>query len=39
MPVPLEEATRAFYAALNDVLDGDVHAMVELWSHADDVSI
>ncbi len=34
----LESATRAFYAALNDVLDGNVAPMLELWSHADDVT-
>ena len=38
MPVPLEDATRRFYIALNDVLGGDVAPMLELWSHADDVT-
>jgi ketosteroid isomerase-like protein len=38
MPAPLEDATRAFYAALNDMLDGNVAPMLELWSHADDVT-
>lgn len=38
MPAPLEDATRAFYAALNEILGGDVAPMLELWSHADDVT-
>ena len=38
MPSPLEDATRAFYSALNDTLGGDVTPMLELWSHADDVT-
>jgi ketosteroid isomerase-like protein len=38
MPVPLEEATERFYAALNAVLRGDVSPMIDLWSHADDVT-
>lgn len=38
MPANLEDATAAFYAALNDVLSGDAEAMLALWSHADDVT-
>lgn len=38
MGTGLEAATRAFYAALNDMLRGDVSPMLELWSHADDVT-
>jgi len=38
MPAPLEAATRSFYAALNDMLAGDVAPMLALWSHADDVT-
>ncbi len=38
MPADLEDATRAFYVALNDVLGGDVAPMLAVWSHADDVT-
>jgi ketosteroid isomerase-like protein len=38
MPASLEDATRAFYAALNDTLGGNVEPMLQLWSHADDVT-
>ena len=38
MPLPLEDATRAFYGALNDVLAGDATSMEGLWSHADDIT-
>lgn len=38
MAAPLQDATRAFYVALNAVLGGDVAPMLELWSHADDVT-
>src|SRR3954454_21439515 len=38
MSASLEDATRAFYAALNDVLEGDASTMLDLWSHADDVT-
>lgn len=38
MPAALEDATQAFYGALNAVLSGDVEPMLELWSHADDVT-
>ena len=34
----LEDATQEFYAALNEVLAGDVDRMLALWSHADDVT-
>lgn len=38
MAATLEETTQAFYKALNAVLDGDAGPMLELWSHADDVT-
>ncbi|MGN6168934.1 MAG: YybH family protein, partial [Solirubrobacteraceae bacterium] len=38
MPSPLEDAARASYRALNDMLGGDVTPMLELWLHADDVT-
>jgi ketosteroid isomerase-like protein len=38
MPNSLEDATHTFYDALNAVLGGDVAPMLELWSHADDVT-
>lgn len=38
MPAPLEEATDRFYHALNALLGGDAAPMVDLWSHADDVT-
>jgi ketosteroid isomerase-like protein len=38
MPAHLEDATRAFYVALNDVLGGNVAPMLAVWSHADDVT-
>ena len=38
MPAHLEDATRGFYVALNDVLGGDVAPMLAVWSHADDVT-
>lgn len=38
MPASLEDATQAFYAALNAMLGGDAGPMLELWSHADDVT-
>ena len=38
MPASLEDASKAFYSALNDLLGGDVEPMTELWSHADDVT-
>ena len=34
----LQQATRSFYAALNQVLAGDVAPMLRLWSHRDDVT-
>ena len=34
----LEDATRGFYVALNDVLGGDVAPVLAVWSHADDVT-
>ena len=34
----LQDATRAFYSALNDLLGGDVEPMLALWSHAGDVT-
>ena len=38
MPGPIEEATAAFYSALNAMLHGDVEPMLDLWSHADDTT-
>ena len=38
MSASLQEATSAFYAALNDVLGGDAAPMLDLWSHADDIT-
>ncbi len=38
MPAPLEDATRRFYSALNDLLGGNAAPMLELWSPADDVT-
>jgi ketosteroid isomerase-like protein len=38
MPATLEDATERFYSALNAVLGGDAAAMLDVWSHADDVS-
>lgn len=38
MTSTLEDATRSFYLALNAVLGGDVSPMLEMWSHADDVT-
>ena len=38
MPANLEDATAAFYAALNDMLAGDAEPMLALWSHDDDVT-
>lgn len=38
MTATLEDATRAFYDALNAVLHGDTEPMLQLWSHADDVT-
>lgn len=38
MQASLEDASTAFYSALNDLLGGDVGPMTELWSHADDVT-
>lgn len=38
MTPPLEEATDAFYRALNAMLGGDAEPMLALWSHADDVT-
>jgi ketosteroid isomerase-like protein len=38
MTTSLEDASKAFYAALNDILGSDVEPMLELWSHADDVT-
>ena len=38
MPADLEDATRAFYVALNDVLGGNAAPMLAVWSHADDVT-
>jgi len=38
MATTIEEATREFYAALNTLLDGNAEPMLELWSHADDVT-
>ena len=38
MVTTLEEATHSFYDALNAVLGGNVSPMLEMWSHADDVT-
>ena len=38
MPAALEDATREFYAALNAMLGGQATPMLDLWSHADDVT-
>jgi ketosteroid isomerase-like protein len=38
MTATLEEATRSFYEALNAMLGGDAVPMLDLWSHADDVT-
>jgi ketosteroid isomerase-like protein len=38
VPTTLEEATQAFYDALNGVLGGNVAPMLTLWSHADDIT-
>ena len=38
MPADLQEATDRFYEALNAMLGGDVSPMLDLWSHADDVT-
>lgn len=38
MPADLEEATERFYLALNALLGGDCSPMLDLWSHADDVT-
>ncbi|HEU4533823.1 MAG TPA: hypothetical protein VFS00_06880, partial [Polyangiaceae bacterium] len=42
MPADVEAEVRAasdgFYAALNRVLQGDATQMLEVWSHADDVT-
>jgi ketosteroid isomerase-like protein len=38
MPTTLEDATQSFYDALNAMLGGDSAPMLELWSHADDVT-
>jgi len=38
MPASLEDASTAFYSALNDMLGGDARPMIELWSHAGDVT-
>jgi ketosteroid isomerase-like protein len=32
------DAAACFYAALNALFEGDVSAMAEVWSHADDVT-
>ncbi|SDN28727.1 SnoaL-like domain-containing protein [Nocardioides szechwanensis] len=34
----LEQASDTFYRALNTMLTGDVGPMLEVWSHADDVT-
>lgn len=34
----LEQASQSFYEALNTMLAGDAGPMLEVWSHADDVS-
>ena len=34
----IEQATQGFYAALNAMLGGDAGPMLDLWSHADDVT-
>ncbi len=34
----LEQASQSFYDALNAVLVGDVRPMLDVWSHADDVT-
>lgn len=34
----LEQASQAFYEALNTMLAGDAGPMLEVWSHADDVT-
>ena len=38
MTARLEDATAGFYAALNAVLAGDPAPMLDVWSHADDVT-
>jgi ketosteroid isomerase-like protein len=38
MPASLEDASKSFYAALNEMLAGDVEPMLALWSQADDVT-
>ena len=38
MPASLESATATFYDALNAMLGGDVAPMLDLWSHADDIT-
>jgi ketosteroid isomerase-like protein len=38
MPARLEDASRSFYAALNDVLAGNPEPMTHLWSHEQDIT-
>lgn len=38
MSATLEDATQGFYVALNAMLGGDAAPMLDLWSHADDVT-
>lgn len=38
MSATLEDATQGFYVALNAMFAGDVGPMLDLWSHADDVT-
>lgn len=38
MAATIEEAAQEFYAALQELLAGDAAPMLDLWSHADDVT-
>ena len=38
MLADLSEATDRFYVALNEMLEGDASPMLDVWSHADDVT-
>lgn len=34
----VKEAAEQFYAALNSMIQGDLEPMIEIWSHADDIT-
>jgi ketosteroid isomerase-like protein len=38
MTSTIEEAAQGFYAALKELLAGDAQPMLDVWSHADDVT-